>query len=260
MVTKALTAGELPPQQMLDALDEICMASRKRQSRVVIDAESQHFQRGIAKTAVYLMRKYNKDSAGAIVFHTYQAYLKGTPQRLVKDLEHAAAEGWTAGVKIVRGAYIGSDARSLIHDTKQETDEAYDSMASGMIRQDLGGLGGNSDRPFPRAELLLAGHNKKSIMAAHRLHQQRTEWGFPTVPIVFAQLHGMSDEVSFSLLQAGSTPGNTPKVLKCSTWGKLDECVAYLARRAVENRDAVSRTKDEYSALKKELWRRVWRG
>jgi proline dehydrogenase len=37
----------------------------------------------------------------------------------------------------------------------------------------------------------------------------------------------------------------------------MGDCVSYLMRRAIENRDAVLRTQDEFEALKKEVWRRM---
>jgi hypothetical protein len=37
----------------------------------------------------------------------------------------------------------------------------------------------------------------------------------------------------------------------------MSECLTYLVRRAVDNRDTLLRTTDEYAALKKEAWRRV---
>jgi hypothetical protein len=37
----------------------------------------------------------------------------------------------------------------------------------------------------------------------------------------------------------------------------MSECLAYLVRQPIENRDAVLRTMDEYAALKKEAWRRI---
>jgi hypothetical protein len=77
------------------------------------------------------------------------------------------------------------------------------------------------------------------------------------VPVGFGQLHGMSDEVSFSLLQEKNEDQTAPDVYKCTTWGSLGECLAYLLRRAVENRDAVLRTSDEYAALKAEVKRRI---
>ncbi|KAI1314138.1 FAD-linked oxidoreductase-like protein [Xylaria venustula] len=255
LATEAFTAGQLPPKQMMDALDEICQAARQAKSRIVIDAESQRFQRGIARTTVMLMRKHNTEQK-PLVYHTYQCYLKGTRERLAKDLALAAQEGWTIGVKLVRGAYMSTDERSKIHDSKEETDRAYDSIVRDLLRRDMDGFGGSkmfNGGSFPRMGVLLATHNKKTVLAAHKLHQEIKE----AVPLEFAQLHGMADSLSFSLLGAKNAQGDAPRVLKCSTWGPLSECVAYLIRRAIENREAVSRTQDEFKAVKAEFNRRL---
>jgi hypothetical protein len=160
----------------------------------------------------------------------------------------------------VRGAHILSDDRSLIHDTKQETDDAYNAIALGALKMQIGEFGAVGGRPFPSVNLFLASHNRQSVMNAHQLHQERVRNGLPTVPVGFGQLHGMSDEVSFSLLAEKDENQKPPEVFKCSTWGSMGECVAYLLRRAVENRDAVMRTTDEYTALKSEVWRRIKMG
>lgn len=252
-VTEAFCAGDLPPQQMIDALHEVCSRCKERNVRILVDAESQHFQRGISRITMDLMRKYNRDGY-ALIYNTYQAYLKSTPDTLAKHLAAAQQEGFTLGLKLVRGAYMASDERSLIHDTKADTDHAYNSIAQGSLKRSIGDFG--TTTPFPSVNLFLASHNRESVMAAHHLHKQRVEAGLPTVPVGFAQLHGMSDEVSFSLLQLKGSDG-TPEVYKCSTWGSMGECLAYLLRRAIENRDAVLRTSDEYNALKAEVKRRV---
>ncbi|GIC92235.1 proline dehydrogenase family protein [Aspergillus udagawae] len=254
-VTEAFAAGELPPQQMIDALDEICTKCKDRKVQILVDAESQHFQRGIHRITLDLMGKYNRDEY-ALVYNTYQAYLKSTPDTLSQHLAAASKEGFTLGLKLVRGAYIASDERSLIHDTKKDTDEAYDRIAQGALRQEIGEFGVKDGLPFPAVNLFLASHNKASLLAAHQLCRQRVEAKLPTVPVGFGQLHGMSDEVSFSLLQLKGPDGD-PKVYKCSTWGAMGECLAYLLRRAIENRDAVSRTGDEHRALKTEIRRRL---
>ncbi|KAJ5997089.1 hypothetical protein N7522_008749 [Penicillium canescens] len=253
-VTEAFAAGELPPQQMIDALDEICTKCKAKNVRVLVDAESQHFQKGIHRITLDLMRKYNRDGYASI-YNTYQAYLKSTPAKLVKDLASAKEEGFTLGLKVVRGAYMASDERSLIHDTKAETDNAYNTIAHGALVKNIGEFGDKGSQPFPSVNLFLASHNKESVVTAHELHKQRVTAGLPTIPVRFAQLHGMSDEVSFSLLQMKDGDG-TPEVYKCSTWGGLGECMAYLLRRAIENRDAVLRTDTEYQALKSETFRR----
>jgi hypothetical protein len=207
------------------------------------------------------MRKFNRGGGAAVVYNTYQAYLKGTPGVLASHLEAAGEEGFTLGLKLVRGAYMLSDDRSLIHDCKQDTDDAYNGIARGALTQQIGVFGAEGGRPFPSVNLFLASHNRESVLGAHRLHKERTRQGLPTVPVGYGQLHGMSDEVSFSLLAERAGPGCAgPEVFKCSTWGSMGECVAYLLRRAVENRDAVVRTSDEYRALKAEAWRRLKSG
>ncbi|KAH6665844.1 FAD-linked oxidoreductase-like protein [Plectosphaerella plurivora] len=259
-VTDAFASGNLPPQPMMDALDEICSLCRGKNARVIIDAESQHYQAGIFRTGMVLADKYNRDGH-ALIYNTYQAYLKSTPQTLAVHLAAASEKGFTLGLKLVRGAYMASDKRSLIHDTKQDTDDAYNSISQGALTRRLGVFGDTS--PFPAVDLFLASHNRDSLIAAQETHQSRLRQGLKTVPLAFAQLHGMSDALSFELIQMGgkaAREGNgesVPAVYKCSTWGTLSECLAYLMRRAAENRDAVGRTNDEYGELKRELWRRT---
>ena len=253
-VSEAFHRGELPPQQMMDALDEIATRCKERGIQIIVDAESQHFQKGIARTSLELMRKFNREPQ-VVIYNTYQAYLKNQAKYLQQHLAEAEKDGFTLGLKLVRGAYMLSDERSLIHDTKEDTDAAYDGIVNGALHQKLWDFG--TSRPFPALNLFLASHNKESLITAQRLHAQREKDGLPTVPIGFAQLHGMSDEVGFSLLKEKGAREEAPAVFKCSTWGSMGDCVAYLLRRAVENRDAVLRTKDEFNALKKEVWRRM---
>ncbi|KAK2052197.1 proline dehydrogenase [Colletotrichum caudatum] len=259
-VTTAFAANELPPRQMQDALDEIAASCKQRGIKIIVDAESTHFQRSIDRVTLDLMRRFNRDGTAAI-YNTYQAYLKRTPHNIANHLSEAVKDGFTVGLKLVRGAYILSDNRALIHDTKEDTDNAYNRIAQGALKRQIGEFGGGEGpafKPFPSLDLLLASHNKESLFAALRLHQERVRGGLPTVPLSFGQLHGMSDHVSFSLLQAeGEGLEGAPSVFKCSTWGTMGECLAYLLRRAVENRDAVLRTTDEHRAVKTECWRRM---
>lgn len=256
MVTEAFIAGELAPPQMMTALHELCRECKRRGMRVLIDAESQHYQTGIDKTSLELMREHNKDGH-AVVYNTYQAYLKSTPATVAQHIRAASEENFTMGLKVVRGAYLTTEKRSLIHDTKEDTDNAYNAIAQGALRREFGGFGGEGNPAFPSLNLLLAGHNLESVTAARQLHQQRVRDGMPTVPVAFAQLQGMADRISFKLLDMRDEHGKQPEVYKCSTWGTLGECIAYLARRAMENRDAASRTRDEYRALRAEVWRRT---
>lgn len=256
-VTAALAADETLPPQMLEVLHELCIECKNRNISIIVDAESQEYQISIDKVTLELMRKFNQDGT-AVVYNTYQAYLKKTPRNVMDHLIEASKGGFTLGLKVVRGAYILSEERSFIHDTKEDTDHSYNSIAQGALRRQLGVVGssGPDSVTFPSVKLLLCGHNKESLTEALGLHQERVKNDLPTVPVAFAQLHGMSDALSFSLLQLNPNGLPRPTVIKCSTWGTLGECLAYLLRRAVENKSAVMRTTDEHIALKQECWRR----
>ncbi|KAG4276022.1 hypothetical protein FPRO04_08141 [Fusarium proliferatum] len=234
-VMQALKDQTPLPKQMQDSLNAVCEKAIERKARILIDAEQQFVQPAIDDIALVLMRKYNREQA--IVYNTYQAYLKSTPSTLLEHLHCAKDEGFTIGVKLVRGAYMNSEPRGLIHDTKQQTDDSYNSIAEGLLQRRYEDL---TPSGFPK--------------------QQRSDAGLPLTKVQYGQLLGMADEVSCTLLQLAADPGTngsaSPEVYKCLSWGTLGDCLSYLFRRAVENRDAVSRTKVEYYALRKEVWRR----
>ena len=256
-MTAALSAGRLPPKPLMDIMHEVCKTCKEKNVRILIDAESQHYQKGIFLVGMELARKYNRDGY-AMVYNTYQAYLKSTPDTISRHLEDAVDGGFTLGLKLVRGAYMASDDRGLIHDTKQETDDAYNNISQAVIKRRFGKFGEEGGAPFPAVDLFLASHNKASLVAAQKTHQDRASHGLPTVRLDFGQLQGLSDPLSRGLSQTRNEgAGVVPNVYKCSTWGTLRECLAYLMRRAAENKDAVSRTTDEYAALKREVKRRL---
>ena len=62
---------------MLDALNDIGTKCKERNIQIIVDAESQHYQKGINRVALEMMRKFNTDGR-VVVYNTYQAYLKGT--------------------------------------------------------------------------------------------------------------------------------------------------------------------------------------
>lgn len=211
------------------------------------------------------MRKYNTKAGQACVYGTYQAYLKSTPQTLHNHLDAAQTEGFTLGVKLVRGAYLGSDPRELIHDTKDATDGAYNAIAKSLLTRDWGEtLSGTG--PFPNVNLVLATHNADSVQRAKAI----CEAGQARTQIAFAQLQGMADEVSCELLSnkdaterreqaetAELAGGKGLQAYKYIVWGSAGECMKYLLRRAQENRDAVERTKSGRDAMWAELVRRA---
>ncbi|KAH9241467.1 hypothetical protein K456DRAFT_46498 [Colletotrichum gloeosporioides 23] len=264
-VSETLSSGKPLPKQMAEALAEVCSRAVERKARIFVDAEQIKVQPGIDAVALDLMRQFNTNGRGAVVYNTYQAYLKDTPDVLAKHMEISNNDNSVLGVKLVRGAYISSEPRQLINDTKEDTDDSYNSVASGLLSQRYRDFGKGGGAKFPELELFLATHNKQSVLAANELQQSRVEMGQPLTKIQYGQFLGMADEVSFGLLQLADitvkekgAKGMAPmEVYKCLSWGSLGDCLSYLLRRAVENRDAVSRTKSEFKALKTEVWRRL---
>lgn len=256
----ALSANEPIPEQMTRAIEEVCEEAARRGTGILVDAEQQLVQRGINESAMSLMRKHNRGEK-ATVYNTYQAYLKSTPDMLQRHLRQASRGDFILGVKIVRGAYIGSEPRDDINDTKEATDNSFDSIAKALLSGTDRGFGEDMPSKPPRTEVLLATHNSESTLAAHQTQLARVEEGLPLTPLRYGQLLGMADEVSFTLIQLKEGISGprfaSPEVFKYLSWGSLRECISYLIRRAVENRDAVSRNKGEFIALKKELFRRI---
>ncbi|KXH43363.1 proline oxidase [Colletotrichum nymphaeae SA-01] len=264
-VSEALTSRKPLPAQMASALADVCSRAVERGARIFMDAEQISVQPGIDAVAIDLMRRFNTKERGAVVFNTYQAYLKSTPDTLAQHVALAHKDDFVLGIKLVRGAYISSEPRHMINDTKQATDDSYDSIARELLSQGYRDYGVPDGKSFPSIGLFLATHNKDSVLKANELQQTRAKEGKALIKIQYGQLLGMADEVSFSLLQLadqgadakGSESDAPIEVYKCLSWGSLGDCTSYLLRRAVENRDAVSRTKSEFTALKKELWRRL---
>ncbi|CAD0022952.1 unnamed protein product [Aureobasidium pullulans] len=259
-IAQALALDRDPPPQLLDAMSAICERAAAQGSRVWIDAEQQVFQPTIDRWTVDMMRRFNTNGQ-ALVSLTLQAYLKSARSTVEQLLQQAHAENWTLGIKLVRGAYIGSENRTLIHDTKIQTDECYDSIAADLLTKSFPGFG---KQDFPNVELFLAGHNSESIRKAYTLYKGLLQKGETPSPIKFGQLLGMADDISCELLAMGEKAGqqvekdaSAPMVYKCMNWGSVRECMHYLVRRATENQSAASRMESTVGVMQKELRRRM---
>ena len=236
-------------------------------------------QPGIDQWALQYMKKYNTKPGQAVIYGTYQAYLKSTPSTLATHLEAARSGDFTLGVKLVRGAYLGSDARELMYERKEDTDAAYNGIAKSILTRQWGEVLTGSGT-FPDTSLVLATHNAQSVQLARTI----CEAGLARTSIAFAQLQGMADEVSCALVARPRVAGDemsdhlmsgasanrvgSPKyraqlsreplqTYKYLVWGSAGDCMKYLLRRAYENRDAIQRTKSCRDAMWQELARRV---
>lgn len=252
-----------PSKALAEAIDSICALADKRGVRLLFDAEQQAVQAGIDAWTMHYMKKYNKPDR-AVIYGTYQAYLKATPSILASHMAEAQKHNFSLGVKLVRGAYLGSDPRHLIHDTKEDTDTCYNGIAEALNFRSYNSTLKPSapNTPFPHVNVVLAGHNHTSVRNIQSLRTKQANAGEQQTDLVYAQLQGMADEVSTELLAtckkdaADGKKADIPKAYKYLVWGTTGECMKYLLRRANENKDAVQRTREGRNAMAKELWRR----
>lgn len=254
-----LLAERKPPDALIDqATTEICELANSRNVRLLFDAEQDAVQQGIYAWTLRYQKKFNSGGSDkAIVYGTYQAYLRSTPAVLAEHLQVAQRDGFRLGVKLVRGAYMAKDPRHLFWDRKERTNSVYDGILEALITRKYN----NVLRPYkegtrdvPEVNMILATHNHASVKKAMILRKQQTDRGERIIDMVYAQLMGMADEVSCELVMAGKRSGaldsegqsavQEPKVFKYLVWGSVGECTKYLLRRAEENRDAVLRAKN----------------
>ncbi|KAF2451362.1 FAD-linked oxidoreductase [Karstenula rhodostoma CBS 690.94] len=245
-----------------EGMFELCEFAKQRGVKVMVDAESSLHQPAIDYLTLEAMAKYNTDGS-ALVFNTYQMYLKASLDNLKSHLQLASTKGYTMGVKLVRGAYIyvEPDRSNLIQDTKPDTDHAYDAAVDLLLR----GTHTTPEQPWT-AEVMLATHNTESVDTAMELFRSRPAGKQPVQNLVFAQLMGMADEISMKLASeikaiSAETKSNDVSVYKYSVWGSLEDCLLYMLRRAEENQDAAVRSRVTASLMLGEIGNRIafWR-
>ncbi|KAH7160356.1 FAD-linked oxidoreductase-like protein [Dactylonectria estremocensis] len=269
-----------------DALDEIFTAASRKGVKVLIDAESSSHQPAIDHLALSAMSKFNTDGK-AVIYNTYQMYLKCGINKMIKHLKISKDQGFTIGLKLVRGAYLHVEPNVLaLHGSKEDTDNGYDNavkfLLGGMLdkgsydTEGASALKEPSSRPW-NAEIMLATHNQASVdkalsrwkVSGHTLPTVQGPNGGTVQSLSFAQLMGMADEVSLGLVSEGkesrvseyenSSGELLPPigVYKYTIWGSFEECLLYMLRRAEENQDAVARTRGTAIEVVREISRRI---
>lgn len=224
-------------------VNAICARAHQYGVRVFIDAEESWFQDTIDQLAYQMMRRYNHESA--IVWNTYQLYRHDRLEALEASAAEAAAGHYHIGAKLVRGAYMEKEARTAsaqsrptpINPSKQATDALYDEALRYCIDH------------IDHISVCAGTHNEASSLLLTQLIQQA---GLrPNDPRVwFAQLYGMSDNLSYNLANAGY---NTAKYVP---YGPVEAVMPYLLRRADENTAIAGQTSREFRLIQKEMSRR----
>lgn len=254
---RRLAAKEDPSPAMYDAMTAICEAAVRKNVALLPAAEETTTLQGYFQWTLMMQRLFNQSRS--VVYSTYQAYLQQTPGTLSKHLALAQTEGFVLGIKLVRGAYLSSEPKRLLQPDIASTHAAYDAIASALIERtpnDVLQVAPGKD-VFPAINVVLATHNADSVSKAKEARQRQAQRQQQLTPLCFAQLQGMADEVSCSLLSPQAKDAVVEKVFKCTTWGTMTQCLNYLLRRAAENKDAACRTNESRLAMRAELLRRA---
>ena len=240
------TAEEAAHARALVRVDALCARAHQYGVRLFIDAEESWFQHTIDRLAYDMMAKYNRETA--IVWNTYQLYRYDRLDALLVARDAAAEAGYYIGAKLVRGAYMEKEARvakqhgqpNPINPTKQATDELYNQALRYCVQH------------LDRISLCAGTHNEASSLLLTQLIQQAgIAPGDPRV--WFAQLYGMSDNLTYNLANAGY---NTAKYLP---YGPVAAVMPYLLRRADENTAIAGQSSREFLLVQKEIRRRQGR-
>lgn len=221
----------------------VCARASEKGVRVLIDAEDFASQNLFDSVAEEAMKRFNKQRA--IVFHTLQMYRKDRGEYLRKIHKMAVEEGFVAGVKFVRGAYMEEEREralrmgypSPIHDTKEDTDNCYNDGLKYTIEN------------IANFELFSGTHNYESNLLLPEL-MKNAGLERDDKRVFFSQLYGMSDNISFNLASEGYN------VCKYIPYAPVEKVLPYLLRRARENTSMAGQTGRELALLKTELARR----
>ncbi len=229
--------------RILDRSDRICKACHDSGIPVLIDAEHSWIQDTIDDIARIMMEKYNTEKP--IVYNTYQLYRHDKLASLKADLAYANVQGFYLGAKIVRGAYMEIEREraqekgyaSPIQPNKEASDRDYNDAIIYCLDN------------ITKIGLMAGSHNDQScLLLATEMDKRGIPHNHPHV--FFAQLLGMSDNLSFNL---GAANYNVAKYMP---YGPVKSVMPYLFRRAQENTSAAGQTGRELSLIIKEKQRR----
>jgi proline dehydrogenase len=229
--------------KLKNRVDALCKAAFEANTKILVDAEESWFQDVIDQMTYEAMEKYNQKSC--IVYNTYQMYRHDMLERLKKAHQVATDKGYFLGAKLVRGAYMEKERdraeakgyQSPIQPTKEASDRDYNDALAFCV-ENIKNMG-----------LVSGSHNEKSNIL---LTELISKYGINPSDdrVYFAQLYGMSDNISYNLANAGYN------VVKYVPYGPVEKVMPYLSRRAEENTSVSGQSSREFDLVKREIARR----
>ena len=223
---------------------DLCFQTCKNSGvKILIDSEESWIQPGVDLLVEKFMIKYNKKEA--LIYNTVQMYLKNKIKYLEHLLSYSKKEFFVPGVKVVRGAYMEKErsrSKRLGYDdpicnSKIETDKNFNDALKFLVKN------------LKYFNFIVGSHNEESSYLLMDL-MKKNKIKSNNKNIWFAQLYGMSDQISFNIANLGYN------VCKLLPYGPVEEVVPYLIRRAEENSSVRGQSSRELELIKKEFKRR----
>ena len=239
-----LNENEKSHLERIDKRFDSCFQTCKKYCvKILIDSEESWIQPGVDLLVEKYMIKYNKEEA--LIYNTAQMYLKNKIKYLDHLLRLSKKKSFVPGVKIVRGAYMEKErlrAKKLgyvdpICKNKTETDENFNNALRFLVKN------------LKSFNFMVGSHNEESSYLLMEL-MKRNKIKNSNKHIWFAQLYGMSDQISFNIASLGYN------VCKLLPYGPVEEVIPYLIRRAEENSSVRGQSSRELDLIKKEFKRR----
>ena len=239
-----LNENEKSQLERIDKRFDSCFQTCKKYCvKILIDSEESWIQPGVDLLVEKYMIKYNKDEA--LIYNTAQMYLKNKIKYLDHLLRLSKKKSFVPGVKIVRGAYMEKErlrAKKLGYEdpickNKTETDENFNNALRFLVKN------------LKSFNFMVGSHNEESSYLLMEL-MKRNKIKTSNKHIWFAQLYGMSDQISFNIASLGYN------VCKLLPYGPVEEVIPYLIRRAEENSSVRGQSSRELDLIKKEFKRR----
>ncbi|KAF9363315.1 hypothetical protein BGX34_004421 [Mortierella sp. NVP85] len=255
-------------KRLLTRMENLCEQAKKTHTRLMIDAEQSYFQPAIDNVALHLMENFNDDRhvEGPLIFNTYQMYLKDAFGRLKQDYTHAQRNGYVLAAKLVRGAYMVSERKRAaelgledpICDGIEATHTSYnagvDFMLEKMIQQKQKLIQDSKASSLSLKNtpvvLFVASHNKDSVIRTCE-RMQELDLAPQSGLVMFGQLMGMCDQISYTLGQHGYG------IYKYVPYGPIHHVIPYLIRRAQENASVLGGVAVERNLLWEEFKMRM---
>ena len=222
---------------------KVCKLAKENDVEVLIDAEESWTQLAVDDLVEEMMRTYN--TGVPIVYNTLQLYRWDRLDYLKELHKRALKEGFSLGIKIVRGAYMEKERErakekgypSPICETKEATDENFNKTLTYILNN------------LEDMSLFVGTHNEySSYLTMNLMNEFKISKNDNRV--WFGQLYGMSDHITFNLADQGFN------VAKYVPFGPVKDVMPYLIRRAEENTSVAGQTSRELNLLKTEKERR----